>query len=109
MDFILHYKWGSINADVGTATVKLDSLTFNGHPAFRCSVEGRTSRFFDIFFKVREKFDSWFTRDGLKPLKFTRDTYEGGYEARSSRYKSGVAETIIEGGKKIVEELAKTR
>ena len=84
MDFILHYKWGSINADVGTATVKLDSLTFNGHPAFRCSVTGRTSRFFDIFFKVRENFDSWFTREGLKPLKFSRDTYEGGYEAHNT-------------------------
>lgn len=84
MDFILHYKWGSINTDVGTATVTLESLTFNGHPAFRCSVDGRTRKFFDIFFKVRENFDSWFTREGLKPLKFTRDTYEGGYEARNT-------------------------
>ena len=84
MDFILHYKWGSINTDVGTATVTLESLTFNGHPAFRCSVNGRTRKFFDIFFKVRENFDSWFTREGLKPLKFTRDTYEGGYEARNT-------------------------
>ena len=84
MDFILHYKWGSINTDVGTATVTLESLTFNGHPAFRCSVGGRTRKFFDIFFKVRENFDSWFTREGLKPLKFTRDTYEGGYEARNT-------------------------
>ena len=84
MDFILHYKWGSINADVGSATVTLDSLDFNGHEAFMCHVSGRTSRFFDIFFKVREEFSSWFTRDGLRPLKFTRDTHEGGYEARNT-------------------------
>ena len=84
MDFVLHYKWGSINADVGTATVTLDSLDFNGHEAFMCHVSGRTSRFFDIFFKVREEFSSWFTRDGLRPLKFTRDTHEGGYEARNT-------------------------
>lgn len=84
MDFILHYRWGAINTDVGTATVVLDSLNFNGHEAFRCSVSGRTKKFFDIFFKVREEFSSWFTRDGLRPLKFTRDTYEGGYEARNT-------------------------
>ena len=84
MDLVLHYKWGSINADVGTATVTLDSLDFNGHEAFMCHVSGRTSRFFDIFFKVREEFSSWFTRDGLRPLKFTRDTHEGGYEARNT-------------------------
>ena len=84
MDFILHYKWGAINTDVGTATVALDSLDFNGQDAFRCTVFGKTKKFFDVFFKVRENFSSWFTRDGLKPLKFTRDTYEGGYEARNT-------------------------
>lgn len=96
MDFILHYKWGSINTDVGTATVTLDSQDFNGHEAFKCHVSGRTSRFFDIFFKVREEFSSWFTRDGLRPLKFTRDTHEGGYEARNTYlYKWDAAEPYI--------------
>ena len=84
MEFVLHYQWGTINTDVATATVELDSLTYNGEKAFRCSAYGKTSRMFDLFSKVREDFDSWFTRDGLKPLKFTRDTYEGGYEARNT-------------------------
>lgn len=96
VDFILHYKWGSINTDVGTATVTLDSLTFNGHEAFRCSVFGKTKKFYDVFFKVREDFDSWFTRDGLRPLKFTRDTHEGGYEARNTYlYEWDAAEPYI--------------
>lgn len=84
MDFVLHYRWGAINSDVGTATVTLDEASVNGQDAFLCSVNGRTSKFFDIFFKVREDFKSWFTRDGLRPLKFTRDTHEGGYEARNT-------------------------
>ena len=84
MDFILHYRLGAMNADVGTATVGLDSLTFNGQKAFRCTVSGRTTKFFDVFFKVREYFESVFTREGLRPLKFVRDTHEGGYEARNT-------------------------
>lgn len=96
MDFILHYKWGSINTDVGTATVSLDSLTFNGQKAFKCTASGRTKKFFDVFFKVRESFTSWFTREGMRPLKFTRDTYEGGYEARNTYlYKWDAAEPYI--------------
>ena len=96
MDFILHYKWGSINTDVGTATVTLDSLTFNGQKAFKCTASGRTKKFFDVFFKVRENFSSWFTREGMRPLKFTRDTYEGGYEARNTYlYKWDAAEPYI--------------
>lgn len=81
--FLLNYKWGAINSDVGAATVTLDSLTFNGHKAYRCTVSGRTTRFFDLFFKVREDFQSWFTRDGLRPLKFYRHSREGNYEAKN--------------------------
>jgi len=84
MDFVLHYQWGAINTDVGHATVTLDTLTFNGQKSFLCSAYGKTTRMFDLFFKVREDFKSWFTCDGLKPLKFTRDTYEGGYEAKNT-------------------------
>ena len=84
MDFVLHYEWGAVNTDVGYATVTLDSLTYNGHKAVLCSAYGKTTRMFDLFFKVREDFKSWFTRDGLRPLKFTRDTYEGGYEAKNT-------------------------
>lgn len=84
MSFVLHYQWGVINSDVGTATVSLEETDYNGVPVFHCDVSGRTSRLFDLVFKVREQFDSWFTRDGLHPMKFTRDTQEGRYEARNT-------------------------
>ena len=84
MSFAMHYRWGAINSDVGHATVELDTLTFNGEKVFCCTVLGRTTKFYDIFFKVREDFRSWFTCDGLRPLKFTRDTHEGNYVARNT-------------------------
>ena len=80
----MHYEWGVINSDIGTATVALDTVRYNGVKAFKCSVDGKTTRLYDLFFKVREDFDAWFTCDGLRPLKFTRDTYEGGYVARNT-------------------------
>ena len=94
--FILHYEWGMLDSDVGSATVRLDSLTFNGQPAYRCTMHGRTSRMYDFFFKVREDFQSWFTRDGLRPLKFYRHSQEGDYEARNSYiYDWDAAEPVI--------------
>ena len=81
--FTLHYEWGAIDSDVGHATVRLDSLTYNGHKAFKCTMKGRTTRLYDFFFKVREDFQAWFTRDGLKPLKFYRHSQEGSYEAKN--------------------------
>ena len=79
--FILHYQWGAINSDVGHATVRLDTVSFNGQKAFRCTMYGKTTRLYDVFFRVREVFKSWFTYDGLRPLKFYRHSEEGDYEA----------------------------
>lgn len=97
LSFTMHYEWGAINSDVGTATVVLDTLTYNGQKVFLCSATGRTTKLFDIFFKVREDFKSWFTTDGLKPLKFTRDTHEGHYVARNTyHYDWNAAEPHID-------------
>ena len=84
LEFALQYTWGAMNTDVGYATLDLDAVTFNGQEAFRLTAYGRTVRFFDWVFKVREDFKSWFTRSGLRPLKFTRDTYEGDYVAKNT-------------------------
>lgn len=83
VSFVLHYKWGAVNSDVGNATVVLDTLTFNGKKAFRCRLSGKTTRLYDMFFKVREEFASWFTYDGLRPMKFYRHSLEGDYEAKN--------------------------
>ncbi len=86
MYFTMHYSWGMINSDIGSAEVVLDEVDFNGQKAFRCSVSGRTTKMYDLFFKVRENFTSWFTVDGLRPLKFARQTQEGKYVARNTYY-----------------------
>ena len=90
LSFTVHYEWGAINSDVGWANVVLDTLRLNGQKVFHCMAYGRTTRFYDWFFKVRENFQSWFTYDGLKPVRFTRDTYEGKYVAKNTyEYRRG--------------------
>ena len=84
MSFSIHYEWGVIDSDVGWANVVLDTLRVNGVKSFHCSVYGSTTRLYDLFFPVRENFQSWFSYDGLRPLRFTRDTHEGKYTARNT-------------------------
>lgn len=81
MYFTMHYEFGAINSDVGSAQVALDTVVFNGQKVFRCVAKGKTTRLFDFFFKVREDFRSWFTVDGLQPVKFSRSCHEGHYRA----------------------------
>ena len=79
MSFVVHYKWGIIDADVASASFSLDDAWLNGRQAFTARVYGQNARAFDPFFKVREDFRAWFSADGLEPLRFTRDTKEGSY------------------------------
>ena len=77
----LTYKWGAVQTEVGVANVALDSVQFKGKQTYHTAFTVKSAPFFDIFFKMRESFHSWFTVDGLRPLRFTRDTFEGGYTA----------------------------
>ena len=81
IDLALFYKWGLVNTEVAKATVKLEGTSFNGTPAFHVGFGVKSAPFFDAFFKMREDFNSWFTVQGLRPLKFTRNTLEGKYTA----------------------------
>ena len=81
MEFSLLYKWGAVVTEVGSASLQLDSLSYQGVPAYHTGLYVKSAPFFDIFFKMREQFDSWFAAQDLRPFKFTRDTYEGGYTA----------------------------
>ena len=78
--YTLSYNWHAVVTDVASATMKVDTVRFEGAKAWHAVITAKTASFFDIFFKVRERFDSWFL-DGVKPRKFIRDTHEGSYFA----------------------------
>lgn len=81
VDLALFYKWGLVNTEVAVATIKLEGVPFNGTPAYHVNFNVKSAPFFDVFFKMREDFNSWFTREDLRPMKFTRNTLEGKYTA----------------------------
>ncbi len=92
--FSLMYKWGAVNTEVAWADIKLDSLSYEGKSAYHTQLKVQSAPFFDVFFKMREDFQSWFSTDDLLPLKFTRDTYEGGYVATNLFYYDWPARVI---------------
>lgn len=84
LDYGISYKWGLINSEVASAKVVLDQYADgDGRQVFHSVATGSTSGIYDVFFKVREYFETVFTSDSLKPVSFKRDTYEGGYVAKN--------------------------
>ena len=79
--FNISYNWHAVQTDVAKGTLTAKQETLNGEKVWHTSMAMQTAPFFDVFFKIREKFDSWFALKGVEPRKFYRDTKEGDYYA----------------------------
>jgi len=73
--FRIHY--GFINASY--ASLSLEEKEYNGEPVFHAVGIGRTVGFARWFFKVEDRYESFFKKDVISPVHFIRDIDEGGY------------------------------
>lgn len=79
---ILQYKlkYGFITAAEGTLKVLKTDLKFDGQPTYQLSVDGRTSGTFDVFYKIRDHYDSYIDQDKLTPYFYQENIREGSYK-----------------------------
>ena len=70
---------GKVNAGTATLEVKKSNRRFNKRETFRIVGIGKSNAAFDIFFKVRDRFESYVDKEALIPHLFIRRTKEGGY------------------------------
>lgn len=73
------YKWGIIRVNAGEALFTTDTVLYEGKPALHFVGTGKTYPAYDSFYKVRDKFETFAAIDDLRPYRYIRDTYEGGY------------------------------
>jgi hypothetical protein len=71
------------NLNVGEVTfeVRDNPRTISDRNYYHVVSHGRTYRFYDRFFKVRDRHESFIDEQTLLPRIFIRDIYEGGYES----------------------------
>lgn len=82
LKFRIHY--GFINA--GYATLKLKNKKKEGKTLFHAIGKGWTTGAASLFFKVNDNYESFFTKDDIKPIRFKRRVNEGGYLIRRDLY-----------------------
>ena len=69
--------------NVGIAEMEIqDQKWINNASTFHIVGKGKTSPFFDFFFKVRDVYETYLDTSKILPIKFVRDIYEGGYEKK---------------------------
>lgn len=74
------YNSLGIYIGAGEATFTSGLERFNGKTVYHCIGEGKSYSFFDNFFKVRDRYETYIDTSNMLPLKFIRNVDEGGYK-----------------------------
>lgn len=94
LSYEVAYNWGVIWVDAGKVVFKTDTISVDGEPAFFFDSYGESYKFYDWFYKVRDRYQSVVKSRGFYPVWFTRVTSEGGYEV-DNRYDFNWTEGVV--------------
>ena len=65
---------------VGNSTLEVnDEIAVNGRKSYYIKGTGKTTPFFDWFFKVRDVYETYIDQQSILPIEFIRNVSEGGY------------------------------
>ncbi|PKO99684.1 MAG: hypothetical protein CVU13_03930 [Bacteroidetes bacterium HGW-Bacteroidetes-8] len=82
--YVINYTWGVIKTDVGEAVVSLKRLSDNVYgDYFHSIITGYSYKFYEMFFKVKDLFESKFNTTNGRPFYFHRDISEGRYRMKN--------------------------
>ncbi len=79
----------------GDATFTTTLERFNGKPAYHIVGVGKTYPFFDNFFKVRDRYETYIDTSTLLPNKFIRNVDEGGHKIYNNVTFNQTANTAV--------------
>ncbi len=77
----VYYTTLGMYLGAGDASFTTSLERYNGKPVYHCVGEGKTFSFFDNFFKVRDRYETYIDTATMLPVKFIRNVSEGGYKA----------------------------
>ncbi len=74
----VYYTTLGMYVGAGEAKFTTSLERFNGQPVYHCVGTGTSYSFFDNFYKVRDRYESYIDTATMLPVKFIRNVYEGG-------------------------------
>lgn len=81
VEYLAYYNWKFIWLSAAKVDFAVRERTHRGRNVFHFVSTGTSHKAYDLFFKVRDRFESYVDKETFRPLWFERDTYEGGYAA----------------------------
>jgi hypothetical protein len=78
LTYKVSYQLAGVSLPGGEATFNTSLEKFQGKNVYHVVAQGKT--YHDVFFKVRDKYETFIDTGTLQPYKFVRDVNEGGYK-----------------------------
>ena len=78
LTFKVFYTLAGVYVGAGEVTFSTTLETLNNKPVYHIVGDGKTYNFYDNFFKVRDRYESYVDTATLQPYKFIRNVFEDG-------------------------------
>lgn len=72
-------KYGFFTAAEAHLKVVESDVKFDGRPAYHIIADGNTAGTFDVFYKVRNRYESFVDKETLLPFLYTENRHEGSW------------------------------
>lgn len=76
LDFKIKYGW----FNTSKASLEIKKTNLGSEEVFHIIGNGKSVGLLDLFFKVRDRYETYITTEEGEPIKFIRDINEGGYK-----------------------------
>lgn len=90
----VYYTTLGLYVGAGEAKFSTTLEKYNGIPVYHCVGTGNTYSFFDNFYKVRDRYETYIDTSTMLPVKFIRNVSEGGskiYNNITFNHRAGTA------------------
>ena len=74
-----YYNWNFVWVKAGYVDFSTQETTYAGQPSYLLKAVGRTHSSHDHFYRVRDYYQSYVDKNTMKPIKYLRNTNQGGY------------------------------
>lgn len=92
--FRVYYNLNFVWINAGNAYFSVEPDEMNGRKVYHITGDGKTAKSYELFYKVKDKYETYIDREMLLPLRFIRNVNEGGFKIKQDvtfDYKKGKA------------------
>src|SRR5579863_8065070 len=73
-------KYGFFTAAEADLSVEDSPIQFDSKPAYHIVAQGKTAGTFDVFYKVRNRYESYIDKNTLQPYFYAENRHESSYK-----------------------------